>query len=222
MLQNIKTIILSVAAICLVLVVAPAPVANAARGDYCASGLLTFPTWYSHISSDCKSVEITQLNDLWIIVLNLIEMLLQAVAYASTGFLVWGGFKYMKSRGDPSRIQNAKDAITNALIGLGVALGSVAIVSFISGAISGGTRNGIPVVSAGVGALATMMNNVVFPIAGAVAVIFIIIGGFQYVTSNGDSGETKKARYTIIYSLVGLVFVVMAFAIVQLILGRFS
>lgn len=214
--------ILGVMATFLLVAAVPVPTASAARGDYCPSGLLTFPTWYSHISSDCESVEIKQLNDLWIIVLNLIEMLLQAVAYAATGFLIWGGFKYIKSRGDPSRIQNAKDAITNAIIGLGVSLGSVAIVSFIGGAISGGTRNGIPVVGAGVGALATMMNNVVFPIAGAVAVIFIIIGGFQYVASNGDSGETKKARYTIIYSLVGLVFIVMAFAIVQLILGRFS
>lgn len=199
------------------------PPAAAAGG--CGGTLLTFPAWHDGLSSSSGrgcTLTITKLNDLWVIALNIVEILLQTVAYAATGFLVWGGFKYMKARGDPARIQNAKDAITNAIIGLGISLSSVAIVNLISSGISGGSRNGIPVVSAGPGAITTLMNNVVFPVAGAVAVIFIIIGAFQYVTSNGDPGETKKARYTIIYSLVGLVFVIMSFAIVQLILGRFS
>lgn len=203
------------------LVVASAPAVSAA----CGGELLTFPAWHDGLSrsvgAGCE-LKITKLNDLWVIALNIVEILLQAVAYAATGFLVWGGFKYMKARGDPSRIQNAKDAITNAIVGLGVALSSVAIVNLISSGISGSSRGGIPIVSAGPGAITALMNNVVFPVAGAVAVIFILIGAFQYITSNGDPGETKKARYTIIYSLVGLVFVIMSFAIVQLILGRFS
>lgn len=219
MLQNIKTLVTPFLAALVLVLSFTAPVANAKA---CQSGLLTFPAWYSHVSDDCKSVKITQLNDTWVIVLNLVEILLHAVAYGAVAYLVWGGFKYMKSRGDPGKIQNAKDAITNAVVGLITALGSVAVVNFVSGGIAGSSRNGIPVVDAGAGALAAAMNNIVFPIAGAAAVIFIIIGGFQYLMSNGDPGETKKARYTIIYSLVGLVFIIMAFAIVQLILGRFQ
>lgn len=220
MLTNIKkSALLFIATMSLV--VAYAPAVSAA----CGGQLLTFPAWHEGLSSSSGggcTLTITKLNDLWIIALNIVEILLQGVAYAATGFLIWGGFKYMKARGDPGRIQNAKDAIMNAIMGLGISLGAVAIVNFISAGISGSSRNGVPVVSAGPAAIASLMNTVVFPIAGAVAVIFIIIGAFQYVTSNGDAGETKTARYTIIYSLVGLVFVIMAFAIVQLILGRFS
>ena len=58
-----------------------------------------------------------------------------AVAYAAVGFIIWGGFKYTKSQGDPGKLNEAKGAITNALIGLGIALGSVAIVEFIQSRI---------------------------------------------------------------------------------------
>ena len=197
----------------------------ASATTHCTNGaVLTFPAWYDGLAldSDCHP-QLTKLNDLWVIALNLVEVLLQVVAYAPTGFLIWGGFKYMKSRGDPARIQNAKDAILNAMVGLGISLGSVAIVNFISKRIAGtGNVANVPIVNAGAGQLNSVMSNIVFPIAGAVCVVFIIIGGIQYTTSNGDPGQTKRAKDTLIYSVVGLVFVVMAFAIVQLILGRFQ
>lgn len=222
MLIKTKKITQLVVALLAVIFVFSAPVSAAAS---CTNGaVLTFPAWYDGLAldSDCHP-KITQLNDLWIIALNLVEVLLQVVAYAATGFLIWGGFKYMKSRGDPARIQNAKDAIMNAMVGLGISLGSIAIVNFISkGIAGGGAKNGVPVVNAGAGQLNTVMSNIVFPVAGAICVVFIIIGGIQYTTSNGDPGQTKRAKDTLIYSIVGLVFVVMAFAIVQLILGRFQ
>lgn len=57
----------------------------------------------------------------------------------------------------------------------------------------------------------------VFGIAGAVAVVFIILGGIKYSISQGNAGDLQKAKDMIVYSLVGLVFVMMAFAIVQLV-----
>lgn len=216
---------LIVAAMSLVLVVGVmAPPASAASGGRCSAGLLTFPAWYSYVNTGCDEVKITQLNDLWIIALNFVEILIQAVAYAAVGYLIWGGFKYIKSHGEPGAIQQAKSAIMNAVIGLAASLSAVAIVNFISAGIAGNTttRFGLPRVSAGALQLDSIMNTVVFPIAGAVAVIFVIIGGYQYVTSNGNSSETTKARNTVLYSVVGLVVIIMAFAIVQLILGRFS
>lgn len=55
----------------------------------------------------------------------------------------------------------------------------------------------------------------VLGIAGVVAIIFIIIGGYKYVVSQGNPQEVQKAKETIIYALVGLVIVMMAFTIVQ-------
>lgn len=52
-------------------------------------------------------------------------------------------------------------------------------------------------------------------ILGLVAVIFILVGGVQYMTSAGDPGKTKKAKDTILYACIGLVVCVLAFAITQ-------
>jgi hypothetical protein len=57
--------------------------------------------------------------------------------------------------------------------------------------------------------------NAVIGVAGIVAVIFIIIGGINYMTSGGDSTKVEKGKKTIIYALIGLVICALAFAIVN-------
>jgi hypothetical protein len=54
---------------------------------------------------------------------------------------------------------------------------------------------------------------------GIVAVIMIIIGGFKYVTSGGDSNSVASAKNTIIYALVGLVIAALAQVIVRFVLN---
>ena len=62
--------------------------------------------------------------------------------------------------------------------------------------------------------------NAIIGIAGLVAVIFVIIGGFQYMTSTGDPGKTKKAKDTILYAVIGLAVCALAFAIVNFFIGN--
>jgi len=57
-------------------------------------------------------------------------------------------------------------------------------------------------------------------VIGATAVIMVIIGGFRYVISSGDSGATKSAKDTILFALIGLVVVALAQVIVRFVLGR--
>lgn len=59
-------------------------------------------------------------------------------------------------------------------------------------------------------------------IAGLVAVAFVITGGIQYVTSNGEPDKTKRARETIINALVGVVIAIIAASVVSFIGGRLS
>lgn len=69
-------------------------------------------------------------------------------------------------------------------------------------------------------ALASILTTV-YAWAGIVAVIVIIIAGFYYTTSSGDSAGLQRAKLAIIGSAVGLIVVIMAFAITQFVLGRF-
>lgn len=62
--------------------------------------------------------------------------------------------------------------------------------------------------------------NLLLMVIGIISVLMIIIGGFRYTTSGGDGGQTKSARDTIIYAVVGLVIAIMSFAIVNFVLGK--
>jgi len=65
--------------------------------------------------------------------------------------------------------------------------------------------------------------NVVLGFVGVAAVAVIILGGIQYITSQGEASRAIKARTTIIYGIVGLVICLLAYAIVNLVLtGVFS
>jgi len=63
--------------------------------------------------------------------------------------------------------------------------------------------------------------TVVYAAAGIVCVITIVIGGFIYATSNADAAAIKRGKEIIIGSSIGIIVVIMAFAITQFILGRF-
>lgn len=62
--------------------------------------------------------------------------------------------------------------------------------------------------------------NIFSLIVGIVSVIMIIIGGFRYITSGGDSSNVSSAKNTILYAIIGLIIVVLAQSIVRFILGR--
>ncbi len=64
--------------------------------------------------------------------------------------------------------------------------------------------------------------NLLLVILGFISVIMIIIGGIRYTTSNGDANNTKSAKDTILYSVVGLVVAILAYAIVNFVLGFFT
>lgn len=62
--------------------------------------------------------------------------------------------------------------------------------------------------------------NVMSVIVGAVAVIMIIIGGFRYIVSGGESSGVSGAKNTILFAIVGLIIVVLAQVFVQFVLNR--
>lgn len=62
--------------------------------------------------------------------------------------------------------------------------------------------------------------STILAIAGIVSVIFIIVGGLRYATSQGNAGDLEKAKDIIIYALVGLFFVMFGFVIVNFVIGN--
>jgi hypothetical protein len=57
--------------------------------------------------------------------------------------------------------------------------------------------------------------DVISVIAGAIAVLMIIVGGLRYITSAGNAEGAKSARNTILYSVIGLIVIALAQIIVH-------
>lgn len=106
-------------------------------------GFLGFPTWYKYLKgvtvtipggtgTDCV-VRITHINDIWLIVAAIIELLLRIGALVAIAMVIAGGVQYITSEGNPDKAGKALKTIISAVIGLAITVASAAIVSFAAG-----------------------------------------------------------------------------------------
>lgn len=86
-------------------------------------------------------------------------------------------------------------------------------------ALTGGTCED-PESGATVDSTITTVVNILSIAIGVVAVIMIMVGGFKYITSTGESGNINGAKNTILYAIIGLVIVALAQVIVQFVIVR--
>ena len=84
------------------------------------------------------------------------------------------------------------------------------------GATNGTSENGVQSI------LKEAVNIFSLVVVGIVAVVMIIVGGFKYITSGGESSKVSGAQSTILYAIVGLVVVVLAQLIVHFVLSKAS
>lgn len=68
--------------------------------------------------------------------------------------------------------------------------------------------------------IVTLIVNIFSIVVGIIAVIMIVVGGFKYITSGGDSGNITSAKNTIVYAVIGLVIVALAQFIVKFVLNK--
>ena len=71
------------------------------------------------------------------------------------------------------------------------------------------------------GALSTMVDTVLsylFPIAGLICLIFIIQGGYMWIISAGDPARVKQAQGTLTWAVLGFIFVMVIFTVLNAVL----
>jgi hypothetical protein len=111
----------------------------------CGGGnFLGFPTWYKYLPSVNVTVngnaictpQFNNLVDVWLIVAAVIEILLRVAAIIAVIFVVYGGFTYMTSQGDASKVAQGKDTLVAALAGLCIAVIAATLVGFIAGRLN--------------------------------------------------------------------------------------
>ena len=55
-----------------------------------------------------------------------------------------------------------------------------------------------------------------------IAVVFVIIGGYMYVTSAGNEEGAARGRRTIVYALIGIVIMIMSYVLVSVVVNLVS
>ncbi len=153
--MKIKRLILAFVVLCSIfsatLIALPAT-ANAASAANCnkeSSSFLGFPTWYKYLNpnfdgKDCKlslPKDVNGNTDFSKVVppvlLAIFEIILRLGGLVAVGFVIYGGFQYVLSQGEPDKAKNARGTIINALIGLVITILSTAIVSLVANGVSG-------------------------------------------------------------------------------------
>jgi hypothetical protein len=114
----------------------------AAVGDKCTprsgGSFLGFPTWYKYMdgviekNGACRPA-LNGINDIWLILLAVIEVLLRVAVLAAIAYVLIGGFKYITSRANPDKTNQAKNTVIDGLIGLVIAVVAIAVVGFVAG-----------------------------------------------------------------------------------------
>lgn len=144
----------------------------------------------------------------WKIAMNILFDLFLAIGYIAMGFVIYGGYQYIMSQGDPAKAMRGKKTLTNAIIGTIIAMGATVIVNTIS-VIIGLDKN----VGWEQGGNWNRIGNIfawAYSMAGLIAVIFIIKGGIEFMVSQGDPGKIQKAKKELIYAIIGLVIAILA------------
>jgi len=105
-------------------------------------------------------------------------------------------------------------------------LGLVAALAFPAAVLAQGTPYSIEDIGGTVGLgtadlKSTVINVIswVLGILALVAVVMIIIGGFQWLTAAGSEEKIEKAKKVISAAVIGLIIVLLAWAIVIFVAG---
>ena len=99
-----------------------------------------------------------------------------------------------------------------------------------SGLSSSGLASHFPTIIGGLGALTgnSIVDLIVFIIrillliSGAIAVLFVIIGGFRYITSAGNEEAAEKGKNTLVNAIIGIIVVTLAYVIINVVVNTVS
>lgn len=100
--------------------------------------LFGIPSWYSYldlqqnsVTGTCDVVNFNVPGSFINIGLAILDMALHLAALVAVGFVIYGAFLLVMSRGEPDKAAQGRQAIINALVGLVIALIAVGVVGFL-------------------------------------------------------------------------------------------
>ena len=187
-----------------------------AYGQDCSRTFLGMLSWDCNVKEDPQSEDDLK-DNIWAIAANVATDISIVAAYLVLGYVIYGGYLYTFSGGDPSKVATGKKALAHAFIGLAIVLSANVILNSLVIALGADftakqciTKDAANSQCYGIGGAPKMISSMlqwVIGIAGVASAIFVVYGGISYITSTGDPGKVKKAKDMILYALIGLAIV---------------
>jgi len=124
--------------------VIPAPQFAKTAAECNVGGFFGIPTWYKYIKDfdDNCSPKVSFLSGgkfdgtvFTQVLLAIVDILIRIGSLVAVAFVLYGGFIYLTSQGEPDGTKRGRTTIMNALIGLVIAIFASAIVAFIGGSL---------------------------------------------------------------------------------------
>ena len=147
----------------------------------------------------------------------------QIIVVLSLVFILIGAIMYITSAGSPGMVEQAKKAITSALIGLAIGIAAPSFLKEI-GTILGwqGVNNSDVSGALTLSAIAMNVLNFLLGILGVLAMVMLVIGGIMYLTSAGDEDRIDKGKKIFTYSLIGIIVAMSSLVVVKQIAKFFA
>lgn len=114
----------------------------------CGGGnFFALPHWYDYLSCSGGEVSLPKNSSGGVdllaaappIGLALLDILLRIAGIAAIIFVIYGAVSYVLSQGEPDRVNKARGTIINSLVGMAIAIVSVAVVNYIGSKLGGGS-----------------------------------------------------------------------------------
>ena len=166
---------------------------------------------------DCGVVitddENTLKSGIWEIAANIAVDITILASYLALGYVIYGGYLYSFSGGEPSKTAAGKKTLTQAFIGLTITMSANAIMSTIRFVLLGNSGTLLNCATEGCIKPEDLVLNTIhwiIAMAGIVSTVFVVYGGISYTTSSGSPDKLKKAKTIITNAIIGLVIVALA------------
>ncbi len=160
-------------------------------------------------------------SGIWTIAANILTDITVVAAYLVLGYVIYGGYLYIMSSGEPAKIAAGKKTLVHAFIGLAIVMLAHIIINSIRIALGADFSADCARTQCVNSASEMITSGIqwVIAMAGIVCAVFVVYGGVGYMTSAGDPGKLQNAKQSITYALIGLIIVALAEIITAFITG---
>lgn len=171
----------------------------------------------------------TNNSDIPLVLLAILDDVFRIAGFASVVMIFYGAFVFVTSQGESEKVVKGRRILSATVIGSIISLSAVGLVSYIGDSLSCSSGSNCSASSSSAPITSSVSANtntveqflqIALAILGAVALLYIVIGGFKYIISSGDPQKAANGRKNIIYASVGLIIAIAGEAVLTWILGQ--